>query len=60
MKKIIAWPVAWALYWVGDLMCRPLHTDVIGNGPEWLADIFYRPYNWLMLLSCDVQDWGGK
>lgn len=50
MKKSVSWLVSWALYWVGHGLSQLLRLDLA---------IFYRPYNRAMLLSADVQDWGG-
>lgn len=59
MKKVIAWPVAWALFWMGDMVCRPLHLDSVDRWPQWLVDAIYGAYNRLMQASSDVQEWGG-
>lgn len=49
MKKLYGWVMAWGLYWVGDLVSKPMC---------W-CDLFayaYPFYNWLMLKSADYQD----
>jgi hypothetical protein len=50
MKKIIAWPLTWSLFWAGDFISKPLHYF----NWWWL----YPVYNRLMISSADVQDWG--
>lgn len=50
MKKIVAWPVSWALYWLGHLTSKPMHWTY----GYWL----YPVYNRLMIWSVDAQDWG--
>lgn len=50
MRKAIAWPVAWGLFWAGHFVSRAL----VFNG---LA-FFYPAYNNLMYWSTVVQDWG--
>ena len=57
IRKIIGWPAAWALYWLGDLVSRPLQFDSVDDWPEWVCDVFYRPYNWFMCNSMHVQVW---
>jgi len=52
-KKIIAWPLAWGLFWIGHIISRTLVT----NG--WLGSITYPVYNWFMFASVTVQDWSG-
>jgi hypothetical protein len=49
MKKIIAWPLAWSLYWAGDIISKPL------NYFNWWW--LYPVYNNLMCASFVVQDW---
>lgn len=50
-RKILAWPVCWALYWAGHVISKPMHwMDLAG---------LYPIYNWLMITSYDVQEWGG-
>lgn len=51
MKKAVAWPVAWALFWSGHLVSKLLYFE-----PGVTA---YPLYNWLMCRSSDVQDWAG-
>jgi hypothetical protein len=50
MRKILAWPLAWALFWAGDIASRAfLRHDATA--------FMYPVYNRLMAASCDVQDW---
>lgn len=51
MKKIVAWPLTWILFWMGDLISRPM------NYLDWAW--LYPAYNRLMIWSVDVQDWAG-
>lgn len=52
MKKVIAWPIAEGLYWLGHLVSRPMYR---WDSFAWL----YPAYNNLMLWSLRVNDWGG-
>lgn len=50
MRKFVAWPVAWALFWTGDAVSRVfLRFDATA--------FMYPVYNRLMCASIDVQDW---
>jgi hypothetical protein len=49
MKKIIAYTLSWALYWLGDLVSKPMHYI------DWWW--LYPVYNNLMRASLSVQDW---
>jgi hypothetical protein len=51
MKRLTGFAVAWLLYGAGHVVSRPMTWWGVC---EWL----YAPYNWLMLRSCDAQDWG--
>jgi hypothetical protein len=51
-KKIIAWPLAWGLFWIGHIV-----SFTVTNG--WLGGITYRFYNWFMFASVTCQDWAG-
>lgn len=51
MKKVIAWPLVWGLFWTGHAVSYALRVD-------WLAWL-YPVYNNLMLGSSAVQDWAG-
>ena len=57
MKKAIGWALAWAFFWLGDLVSRI--NDRIDPKSEWLQDVCYWCYNRPMLLSDRLQDWGG-
>jgi hypothetical protein len=52
LKSIVGWPAAWLLYYLGDLVSKPL------NAWDWAA-FLYPAYNRLMLASSSVQDWSG-
>jgi hypothetical protein len=49
MRKIIGYVVSWTLYWLGDLISKPMYYV----NWWWL----YPVYNRLMISSADVQDW---
>lgn len=51
IKKIIAWPVVWSLYYLGDAVSHPMNHFDWG----WL----YSVYSKLMTTSLNVQDWAG-
>lgn len=53
MKKCIAFVVSWALFVSGDLVSRLMHRCE-------QAGRLYPIYNWLMIKSTDMQDWGGN
>jgi len=46
MKKLIGYPLAWALYYLGDLISR-------------IPNFNYTVYKNLMIWSSDVQEWSG-
>lgn len=51
LKAAIGYLVSWTLYGVGHVISFPM---------LWMEWAFlYKPYNWLMLKSCRVQDWSG-
>lgn len=54
IKKIIAWPVSWILFWYGHYVSRLLVDTTPCSGLTWVA---YKTYNKLMVSSCRVQDW---
>jgi len=43
--------IAWAMYWVGDLLSKTIVNRALGNYFEWP----YRFYNWLMVTASDIQ-----
>jgi len=51
VKKLIGYILSWTLYWLGDLVSKPMHWTY----GYWL----YPVYNRLMIWSTDVQDWSG-
>jgi hypothetical protein len=52
MRRPLGFALSWALYGLGHIVSRPMTWWGICG---WL----YPPYNWLMIRSCDVQDWAG-
>ena len=52
MKKLIGWPVGWALFWIGD------GFSFLCNRYNWLSWM-YIPYNKFMIWSVYVNDWAG-
>ncbi len=53
MRKIIGYILSWTLYWLGDIVSKPM------NWFEW-AWWLYPVYNRLMGWSLRVQDWAGN
>lgn len=53
MKKTFGWLVAWTLFWMGDLVSKPMYYI------EWMAWL-YPLYNTLMSWSSSVQEWSGN
>lgn len=52
MRKAIGWVLSWILYWLGDLVSKPM---------EWFDFWWLYPvYNRLMTWSLQVQDWCGN
>jgi len=49
MRKNIGYAGSWMLYWLGDLVSRIMHFDLMW----WL----YPVYNQLMCCSLRIQDW---
>ena len=49
MKKIIAWPITWLFFWMGDLISRIMHYF------DW--GLLYPVYNKLMWWSVEIQEW---
>ena len=49
IKKIIAYPIVWITYWLGDLswkLCLKYESTML-----------YQIYSELMIISSNVQDW---
>lgn len=57
LKKAIGWTLAWAFFWLGDLVSRVI--DLFDPQTDWLCSACYWCYNKPMLLSNRLQDWGG-
>ena len=45
MKKLIAYPLSWGLYYIGDFICN-------------IPDFPYPIYSQVMLWSLEVQEYG--
>jgi hypothetical protein len=54
MKKIVAWPITWALFWIGHVLSKLM--ELSDDGLPWRL---YPAYNKLMTYSFIVQIWGG-
>lgn len=54
MRKLIAWPAAYGLFWIGHWVSKLLmHYD-------WTYTYAaFRAYQWAMGASADLQDWAG-
>lgn len=52
MRKVVGWPVTWALFWLGHATSKVFLRQEA-------ADFMYPLYNGLMCASVDVQDWAG-
>lgn len=52
MRKVVGYVVSWILFWLGDIVSRPMN---------WVECMWwlYPAYNKLMLWSSSVQDWSG-
>lgn len=50
MRKIIAYPLVWILFWIGDWISRTILFEKYGN--------LYTIYNNCMIWSSNIQDWG--
>jgi hypothetical protein len=60
MKKILAWPLCVALYWVGhwaSKLCYWLDSDE--EQPGWPFDTAWWVYQRAMAQSLAWNDWGG-
>lgn len=55
LKLIVAWPLSWFCYGVGDLYSRILN---LWDNEYWAA-FWYPLYNDFMIDSCTIQDWAG-
>jgi hypothetical protein len=52
MRKFIAWPIAWTLFWIGHC------TSVVFLRHDWtFMYAAFRLYQWVMQTSVGVQDW---
>lgn len=56
IKSLIAFPLAWLFWLLGDVTYRVLELN--DDSESWCA-FWYRLYNGLMILSGDIQDWAG-
>lgn len=55
MKKLLAFCISYTLYYLGDLVSKPMNK-YDGVGVDWL----YPVYNYLMLWSYHIQRWGAN
>lgn len=55
MRAVLALPVSWLCYLLGDLASRVLQ---LRDSVRW-ADFWYPIYNELMLFSSSSQNWAG-
>ena len=46
MKKIIAYPITYILYYIGDFISKHFKSETS-----------YKIYSWFMIKSGDIQDW---
>lgn len=67
MKYLIAWLPARVAYFLGDITSRVLdgyatlaeYLDAVDEHTnDSTINLLYQVYNTLMLLSCDIDDWG--
>lgn len=60
MRKLVVYTVAYPLYWVGEFlswcMCGFGLAKVCG---VWPLHLLYRPYNWCMVTSYELELWAG-
>ena len=52
MKKVIAYIVSWALFWLGDIVSKPMQWF------EW--EWVYPVYSKIMFASLAVQEWANN
>jgi hypothetical protein len=61
MKKLIAFPITWTLYGIGDLSARILYSKPFNIATEgivgWMSERLSDLYTWCMDKSMRVQDW---
>lgn len=53
LRAWIGWTLSWAFFWPGHA------TSLCMYWFDWTADYGYHVYNWFMITSSRVQDWGG-
>lgn len=60
MRKVVSFIASHVLYWVGDFFSLIMNgfgfAKVYGWWPTYLL---YRPYNWCMITSCEIEEWAG-
>ena len=56
LKEWIGWAGSWALFWPGHATSWIIHWL---DFSETAVRFIYPVYNWFMITSGDVQDWGG-
>lgn len=58
MRKVVGWPLAWALYYLGDLVSRPTNWGKWdGKWQNWYGSHTNWLYSWALCRSSNVQDW---
>lgn len=50
MKKYVAYFLTWGLFWFGHFVSKIMNTKFT----YWMYPI----YNWSMVKSCYIQEWG--
>ena len=55
-KKVLAACIAYPLFYVGHLVSLLMDYEWL---PEWWFNFWYPVYNKCMLVSLDINDWGG-
>lgn len=64
MKKIIAWPLAWIIYYIAVFWLAGNHFISIKIDKKLFGDWFYRTFFWrphlkMMNWSLKINNWGG-
>lgn len=59
-KKLVVYLVAYPLYWIGCFFSFVMdgfgYAKVYG---AWPTHLLYKPYNWCMVKSCEIEDLAG-
>lgn len=51
MKRVLAASLGYPLFYLGHAISKAMHLP--------MCHLLYRPYNWCMLRSLELNDWGG-